>query len=83
MKDSIRNTFARMANDLSRSEGKLEVVKLRDVGRLFHLEDERNRAKRVGRFGKAQNCGRFRRGVVQLQEEKGRKRKIRISELRS
>ena len=39
--DSIRNTFVRMANALSGSEGaKIDAWKLRDVGRLFHLEDE-------------------------------------------
>ena len=39
--DTIRNTFVRMANALSGSEGaKIDAWKLRDVGRLFHLEDE-------------------------------------------
>ena len=46
MGDSSRNTFARMANALSGSEGsKLEVGKLRDVERLPHLEDEQEIAQ--------------------------------------
>ena len=39
VKDTIRNTSARMANALSGSEGaKIDTVKLRDVERLLHLE---------------------------------------------
>ena len=41
MRDTIRNTLVGMANALSGSEGaKIDTGKLRDVGRLFHLDDE-------------------------------------------
>ena len=40
MQDTIRNTFAGMANALSGSDGKIDAVKLRGVGRLFHLDGE-------------------------------------------
>ena len=36
-------------------------MKLRGVERLFHLEDEVEIAKRVGRLRKEQKCGRLRR----------------------
>ena len=51
--DSVRNTSVRMAHALSGSEGaKLEVGQLRDVERLFYLEDERKPHKKSWRIWK-------------------------------
>ena len=85
VKDSILNNFASVANALSGSEGvKLEVGKLRDVERLFHLEAQKKSHRKSweiwGNRKTAADLGEKEK-IAQLQEEK--KRKIRLCELRS
>ena len=57
MRDTIRNTFVRMANALSGSGGaKIDTAELRGVERSFHLEDEVEIAKESEDLGKSKNA---------------------------
>ena len=78
MKDTIRNTSARIVNALSGSEmGKIPVVKLRDVEKLFHLKGEaeitQNELGDLENRKIVANLGG--RGIVQLQEDKEKEKK--------
>ena len=82
MVDTIQNTFARLASALPGSEmGKIQMGELRDVERLFHLEDEaeitQNELADLANREIAENLGE-KEEISQLQEKEKEKKEANV-----